>query len=39
MAPLQTAQTLQELDQQFHILKDQFPKNVPPPIIATQICA
>lgn len=26
MAPLQTAQTIQELDQQFQILKDQFPK-------------
>ncbi len=26
MAPMQEAQTLQELDQQFRILKDQFPK-------------
>jgi hypothetical protein len=26
MAPLQNAQTLQDLDQQFRILKDQFPK-------------
>jgi hypothetical protein len=27
MAPLQAALTIQELDQKFHILKDQFPKS------------